>query len=402
LTDQLHAVVTGAGVGGLSAAIALAKAGLKVTVLERAEAFEEVGAGLQLAPNATGALRELGILDGVLRHGLTPEQVRIRRARDGKDLARAPLGPIADLRWGAPYLVIHRADLQRVLLDRCAAEPSISVLTGVTVAGFAVANGGVEIGARKGNDQIRINCDFLIAADGVRSVLRERIGLGLSDQPVWSGRTAWRALVPAGDAPEFARKLETGLWLGPKAHLVHYPLRGGEIINVVAITEDHWRAEEAPDFWAISGDPAAVSSRFSRWHSEARSLVDSVTEWRRWPIFDRSPAARWSIQKVALLGDAAHPMVPFLAQGAAQAIEDAAELGAAFAKADGNVDAALNAYQTARVTRAAAVVLASRRQGAIYHMSGPMALARDLVMSRLGPHRMLSKLDWLYGYNPRG
>jgi salicylate hydroxylase len=401
LTDQLHAVVTGAGVGGLSAAIALAKAGLKVTVLERAEAFEEVGAGLQLAPNATGALRELGILDGVLRHGLTPEQVRIRRARDGKDLARAPLGPIADLRWGAPYLVIHRADLQRVLLDRCAAEPSISVLTGVTVAGFAVANGGVEIGARKGNDQIRINCDFLIAADGVRSVLRERIGLGLSDQPVWSGRTAWRALVPAGDAPEFARKLETGLWLGPKAHLVHYPLRGGEIINVVAITEDHWRAEEAPDFWAISGDPAAVSSRFSRWHSEARSLVDSVTEWRRWPIFDRSPAARWSIQKVALLGDAAHPMVPFLSQGAAQAIEDAAALGAAFCAMPANVDVALANYQSARVTRAAAVVLASRRQGSIYHMSGPMALARDMVMTRLGRHRMLAKLDWLYDFKPR-
>ncbi len=402
MTDQLHAVIAGAGVGGLAAAIALARANVRVTVLERAADIEEVGAGLQLASNATGCLRELGVLDAVLRHATTPEQVRLRRARDGKDLARMPLGPIAELRWGAPYIVIHRADLQRVLLDRCLSDPLIEVKTGVNVMGFAVANDGVEIGARQGENPVRITADFLIGADGSRSALRERIGLGLSDQLVWSGRTAWRALVPSELAPAFARKLETGLWLGPKAHLVHYPLRQGEIINVVAITEDHWRAENAPDFWEIAGEPADVSPRFARWHEDARALIGAVAEWRRWPLFDRAPARRWSVQRVAVLGDAAHPMVPFLAQGAAQAIEDAAALGAAFTKYASNVDAALVDYQGARVARAAAVVMASRRQGSIYHMGGPMALARDLVMGRLGPHRMMTQLDWLYDYRARG
>lgn len=400
MTEQRHAIIAGAGIGGLAAAICLARAGLRVTVLERAPLIEEAGAGLQLAPNASGALRDMGLLDRVLAFASTPDALRIRRARDGKQLARLTLGPIAEFRWGAPYLVIHRADLQRVLVEACASEPDISLRTGIQVTGFAVSNDCVEVGGRQSDEIIRFKGDVLIGADGLKSIVRERLGLGLSDRPVWSGRTAWRALVKAGDAPASARTLETGLWLGPKAHLVHYPLRHGELINVVAIAEDAWRAEEVDDLWSIASAPGEISPSFAHWTKDARDLVDAATEWRRWPLFDRNPIRRWSIDRVALLGDAAHPMLPFFAQGAAQAIEDAAAIGKAFAMPGVDVNAAIAEYQRIRTERAAAVVIASRKQGSIYHMRGPMAFARDLVMQRLDANAMMSRLDWLYNYAP--
>ncbi len=393
----LHVVIAGGGIGGLTAALALAQAGLRVTALERAPGFEEVGAGLQLAPNAVRRLRALGLMPALERPSLRPELVRIRGAGDSAEIARIPLGPIAELRWGAPYLVIHRADLLGVLVAACKAHPAIDIMTGTEVVGFAATAGGVEVAARRGAETLRIAADCVIAADGVRSRLRERFGLGFADRPVWSGRTAWRALVPAAQAPDFARKLETGLWLGPRAHLVHYPLRQGDSINVVAISEDAWRADDAPDIWSISGDLTALSPAFARWSPDARGLIAAAPEWRRWPLFDRAPASRWTVPRVGLLGDAAHPMLPFLGQGAGQAIEDASALAAAFQGHPGDVAAALAAYQAARAARAAAVVVASRRQGAIYHLRGPMALARNLVMKRHSANQMLSRLDWLYG-----
>jgi salicylate hydroxylase len=400
MPNRLHAVIAGAGIGGLAAAIALSRAGLRVNVLERAPVVEEAGAGLQLAPNATGLLRELGILDRVMKFALTPESLRIRRARDGQELARLPLGPIAEFRWGAPSVVIHRADLQRVLFECCAADSAITVETGMTVAGFASSASGVEVAVKPTDgENRRIAADILIGADGLRSTVRARIGLGTTDEPVWSGRIAWRALVPAAQAPDAARKLETGLWLGSRAHLVHYPLRDGSLINIVAITEDGWRGDEAPDLWAVTGEARDVSARFARWHPDARALVAAATSWKRWPLFDRNPVRRWTLDRVALLGDAAHPMLPFFAQGAAQAIEDAAALGRAFRRV-ADARAALTAYETMRTARAGAVVIASRRQGAIYHMGGLTALARDLTMRGLGAHRMMSRLDWLYNFKP--
>ena len=400
MAEDLHAVIAGAGVGGLTAALALARAGLRVSLLERAPVLGETGAGIQLAPNATGVLAELGLLERVMQAALTPEYLRIRRARDGVELAHFPLGVIAEARWGAPSAVIHRADLQKALLERCAAHPAISLETGATVAGFAESSDGVEVAIRQDGVARRMTADLLIGADGLRSAIRARLGLGLSDEPVWSGRTAWRALLPADQAPKNALKLETSLWLGPKAHLVHYPLRQGALINIVAITQDDWRGDEAADLWAINGKPADVSPRFSSWHRDARALVGSAKDWKRWPLFDRQPAPRWTLDRVALLGDAAHPMLPFFAQGAAQAIEDAGALGQAFARTR-DIKMALTDYESARKTRAGQVVMASRRQGAIYHMSGPMGFARDLTMRSLSPHLMMTRLDWLYDYKGR-
>ena len=397
MAQQRHAIIAGAGIGGLAAAVALSRAGWRVSLLERAKALEEAGAGIQLAPNATGVLNELGLLDFVMQVATTPENLRLRRASDGTELARFPLGVIAEARWGAPYAVIHRADLQGVLLERCATDPNVTLATGATVTGFADHAEGIEVAVLQEEGTRRIEGDLLIGADGLRSTIRGLLGLGKADAPIWSGRTAWRALVPMQQAPAEVRRLETTLWIGPKAHLVHYPLREGELINIVAITEDDWRGEEAQDLWAISGEHAEVSPRFASWHGDARRLVRAAPSWKRWPLFDRQPIRRWTYGRVVLLGDAAHPMLPFFAQGAAQAIEDAGALGRAFKRIP-DIPEALSAYERARIARAGAVVVASRRQGTIYHMSGLLALARDLTMTSLSQHMLMSRLDWLYNY----
>ena len=397
--SKFHAIVAGAGIGGLTAALALARAGLRVTVLERTAVVEETGAGLQLSPNCSGILRDYGVIERLSNAALMPEALQIRKARDGTQLMRMPLGVIAEMRWGAPYLLVLRRDLQRALIEQVARDPLITLETDTNVVGYAASNEGVEVGAQRDDLRVRLTGDILIGADGLHSLVRERIGLGLADMPVYSGHTAWRALVAASDAPSESLKLETTLWLGPKAHLVHYPLRGGSVVNVVAVTEDSWRGGAADEFWSTPGEAAGPGSRLAHWHGEARALIAAVREWRRWPLFDRHPVSRWTVPRVALLGDAAHPLLPFLAQGAAQAIEDAHALGRAFA-AHGEIATALDAYERGRTARAAAVQVASRRQGQIYHLSNPAAQLRNFGMRMLGAAGMLARYDWLYQYRP--
>ncbi|MGE3246371.1 MAG: FAD-dependent oxidoreductase [Beijerinckiaceae bacterium] len=398
MSEKLHILIAGAGIGGLTAALALSKEGHRVTLIERAPELGEAGAGLQLSPNATSALAHIGILEQVQRKALQPDILTVRRGSDGAELMRMQLGAMAEVRWRAPTLVIHRADLQQVLLDRIALSPRIDLELGAEVRGFASTANGVQVGARRGEENIRFDGDMLIGADGLRSVVRGRLGMGQTDEPIYSGRTAWRTVVDAANVPPMALRYATNLWLGPSAHLVHYPLRDGACVNVVAIVEDAWRGGNEGDFWNENGDPRFIESRFSRWNVAARELIGAVASWRRWPLFDRNPVPRWSLDKVVLLGDAAHPVLPFLAQGACLAIEDAAVIGAAIARHPGDIAAAIREYEERRIVRAAEVRIASRRQGTIYHMSGLPAMARDMVMGRLSQRQIEARMDWVYKY----
>lgn len=384
-----HAVIAGAGIGGLCTALCLARGGWRVSLYEKAKVLEETGAGLQLSPNASAILERLGLIARLAPLALRPKAIRIRRARDGATLAVMPLDD-ADRRWGAPYLVVHRADLQRALLEAIARESSIKLETGAAVAGFASGENFVAVAIEQGAARLKAAGDCLIGADGVRSFVRQRLG---ADSAKFSGRTAWRATIDSARAPPAMRREETILWLGRKAHLVHYPLCGGAVINVVAIVDEGFRPNGG-EFWSSPGDRSFLEARFSGWHEAARDLLLAAPDWRKWSLFDCAPIASWAAGRVALMGDAAHPMLPFLAQGAAQAIEDADVLGEVLTRGQ-NIETSLRAYQEARCPRAARVQRASRRQAIIYHLAGPAALLRDLALRALG-QQILARYDWLY------
>jgi salicylate hydroxylase len=384
------AVIAGAGIGGLCTALCLARRGWRVSLYEKAKFLEEAGAGLQLSPNASIILQKLGIIECLAQCALCPKAITIRRGRDGAILTVMPLED-AEQRWGAPYLVVHRADLQRVLLETAARTCGISLMTGAAVNGIEQNASSVSVVIGEGTVASKAAGDCLIGADGVHSSVRQSLGAGNAR---FTRRTAWRALVEAARIPAAMRREETSLWLGRGAHLVHYPLRGGTFINVVAVVdEDFCSAEES--FWSSPGDPRYLEPRFDGWAGAARELVHAATEWRKWPLFECRPIVNWVRGRVALMGDAAHSMLPFLAQGAAQAIEDADALGTALDQGK-DIYAGLRTYQAMRQARATRVQKESRRQAAIYHLAGPAAAFRDAILRALSGPKMLARYDWLY------
>lgn len=385
-----RALIAGAGIGGLTAALALAKTGWDVVSFERATVLEEFGAGLQLTPNCTRILERLGVLDAIRELAMTPTAIRIRRGRDDTELSRLDLTR-AEQRWGAPYLVIHRADLQRALLDAAKQEPRFELRLGQELAGLAENDTSVLAGVKRGLLSLQETGDILIGADGLRSKARDRIGDAARDIPKFSGRVAFRATIPAsGREPS-----EVVLRLGPHAHLVQYPLRGGSVINLVAVVEAGWRVGTSAHPWDGEADRPALERAFEGWSSRVRALIEAPESWRAWPLYVREPLPSFAAGRVALLGDAAHPMVPFLAQGAAQAIEDAGSLATQLAEI-ADAPAALAAYSRDRAPRAGRVQREALAQARVYHMSGPMAFARDLTMRALGSERLLARYDWLY------
>ncbi|MEI2734439.1 MAG: FAD-dependent monooxygenase [Rhodoblastus sp.] len=385
-------IVAGAGVGGLSAALALAAAGRYAVVLERAPALAEFGAGLQLAANATRRLAKWGALDRLKDMATAPEAIDLRAARDGAVIATVPVGE-SQRRWGSIYLVAHRADLLTALAETAAASPNIEIRLGCSLEGWHADGDGVTVHIEGRPD---LKGAALIGADGLRSRIREGLALTAPDGPRYSGRTSWRALLPADAVPASMLAPRSNLWLGPGAHLVHYPLREASVLNIVAVVEDEWTDLDAPDFWASHGDAAFLASRFQGWSEEIRGLIPAAPEWKRWPLYERKAVRSWARGRVAVLGDAAHAMAPFLAQGAAQAIEDADALGLAFAAHPRDEAAALDAYSRARVARANRVQRASRMQGLVYHLAGPPAFLRDKTMRAIGREGMARASDWIY------
>jgi salicylate hydroxylase len=393
LASSRNIIIAGAGIGGLTAALALAQSGFRITLLEQADELTEAGAGIQLSPNATRVLIALGLEDRLRDVAFMPTGLAIMSAAGG-DLARIPLGKLAEARYGAPYWLIHRGDLQAALLDAVRSSPDIALRFGARVEDFALHANGVSTAVR-----LRIGASVepgvaLICADGLWSGLRAR--LGIRPQPRFGRSAAWRALLPAESvAPAFLGS-DVMLWLGRNAHVVHYPVKAGRMINIVAIVGDDW----AEPGWGAVGAPGELLARFSRWRwaEPMRALIGVPQRWSRWALYDLPPLRTWGQGPVTLLGDAAHPMLPFLAQGAAAAIEDAAVLADALAQTPDDLSRGLRRYERARWKRTAQIQRAARRQGRIYHLRAGEALARNLFLRIAGTNRLLRRHDWLYDW----
>jgi salicylate hydroxylase len=396
VTPARTAVIAGAGIGGLTAALSLARAGLHVVIIEQAERLEETGAGIQLSPNASRVLLDLGLGDRLRAAAVAPTALRVLRARDGSEIVRMPLAQAAE-RFEAPYWVTHRGDLQMALLEAVRAHPEVKLVLGTRVDRVAVHGGDVTVQgvyalpSAKVPARVDTEGSFLIGADGIWSAVRAL--LGDMSPPQFAGRVAWRALVPTEMAAKSAREPMVNLWLGRRSHLVHYPVAGGRQINLVAIAEDRW---DTPG-WSTRSTPAEVMARYplGAWSRHARDLLGIPDHWLKWALHDRLPLSRWGDGPITLLGDAAHPTLPFLAQGAAMAIEDAAVLAGEVAANPNDPVRALRAYESRRRARATRVQRTARQTGRVYHR-GPDAFLRDVAMRVLGGERLLRRYDWIY------
>jgi 2-polyprenyl-6-methoxyphenol hydroxylase-like FAD-dependent oxidoreductase len=396
LASSRTVIIAGAGIGGLTTALALARSGFRALVLERAERLEETGAGIQLSPNATRILVGLGLADRLRPHVVAPAAIRVLGARSGREIVRIPLGGEATQRYGAPYWVVHRGDLQAVLSDAAVQDLNIVVRLGMSMEDFATHPHGVTVSARGPAGLWTEHGHALIAADGLWSAARARIAA--KAPPHFTGRTAWRALIPAAQlAPEFREPL-VHLWLGHDAHLVHYPVKGGTFVNVVVITADDWSGPG----WSEPASRVDLLARLSsrRWAPQAHSVFRAPDAWLKWALYETEPLASFVQGAAALLGDAAHAMLPFLAQGAAMAIEDAAVAAQCLARMPDDPAAAWESYSAIRRGRTRKVQRLAARNGKRYHRAGAAAMLRNTAMRLIGGERLLQNYDWLYDWRP--
>jgi salicylate hydroxylase len=391
MTQQL--LIAGGGIGGMAAALAARRAGWDVHLFEQASEFSEVGAGIQLGPNASAILREWDLLDTALKDGVArPARLAVRDARTGRELGSLPLAGRAEALYGAPYLTVHRADLHAAL--RSAARAAGATLhEGRRITG--VREQGDSVRAAAGGDE-DVEGDALVGADGLWSVVRAQVAGDKA--PRATGHLAYRGLVRQADLPAALRSDEVTAWLAPRMHGVTYPVRGGEWLNAVCVVEGASSGDAR--HWDHAANAADLESALGPVCTELLDRLRAVPAWRLWMLHDRPPlrdAGRMAAGRIALLGDAAHPMLPYLAQGAGMALEDARELQRVLAVADGrliDVPTALRRYALNRWARCARVQRRSQRNGVIFHAAGPLRWGRDAAMALLGDR--LLDLPWLY------
>jgi salicylate hydroxylase len=392
-----HVVVAGGGIGGLAAALALARAGQRVTVLERAAQFADVGAGIQLGPNAIKVLASWGLRSAVLAQACLPEAIVVRSATTGRSISRILLGGAVQQRYGEVYASVHRADLHAALLEAVQHEADVQLHCGEELRSATQPTATEGDSVQVQTSQRSLQANALVAADGVWSSVRQAV---LADgAPHATGHAAYRVLLPMAQVPAALRTQHVGVWWAPKVHVVHYPVRGGEFLNLVVLSEQP--AARAVPGWASPISHAAVVQGMQQTCPALRALLDSVQThqypWQSWHLYDRPAARTWVQGHVALLGDAAHPMLPYLAQGAAMALEDAAAL-ASHAALHSDWPTALQHYQLERKARCERVVATARRNGRIFHLPQPLAMARDAVLALKGTEVL--GMPWLYGFGP--
>jgi 2-polyprenyl-6-methoxyphenol hydroxylase-like FAD-dependent oxidoreductase len=365
--------IVGAGLGGLAAALFLRRAGLEVAVYEQSAAFQELGAGIVVPPNMVRPLRRLGLAKTLDEFAVRLEFAwEFRRWQDGRLISTTPMGERCELMYGAPCYVAHRADLREFLRS---ALPGETVRLDRRCIGVTQSRKGVvlEFVSASGR-MLHVEADAAIGADGIHSIIRDSVTT--QEEPRFSGLCAFRCLVPADRAPEMARRPVHTLWLGPGRHFVHYPISAGRLINIVAIAPaGDWRSES----WTADGEISDLAREFGQWDGRVHQLILSATQTKRWALFDRAPLEQWTAGRVSLLGDAAHAMLPFLAQGAAQCVEDAVTLADCLKSAEpGTIETALKRYEELRRPRANHVLLMSRgREIQNHFLDGPEQELRD-------------------------
>jgi salicylate hydroxylase len=384
----LSAIIVGGGIGGLAAALALSRLGIAITLLEQSAEIGEIGAGIQLAPNAFAALDALGVGEAARRRAVFTEKLVMMDAVDATEVAMFPVGERFRQRFGNPYAVIHRADIHLSILEAVRQSPLIRFVTSCRVKDVTENLKQAAVIDEAGREY---RADAVIGCDGVKSVIRQKL---IGDEARVSGHVVYRAVVPAEDMPEDLRWNAPAVWAGPNCHLVHYPLRGGRQYNLVVTF--HSRETET---WGVrEGSREEVMSYFSGIHERPHRLLEKPTSWKRWSTADRDPVDGWGHGRCTLLGDAAHPMLQYLAQGACMALEDAVTLGEAVKACDFDLDAAFQLYEQSRIARTARVVLSAREMGRIYHAKGVERLVRNSLWQGRDAERYYDALEWLYGW----
>ncbi|MCC4117733.1 3-hydroxybenzoate 6-monooxygenase [Aromatoleum toluclasticum] len=387
--QQLPVIVAGGGIGGLAAALALVRQGFQVLVLEQAAEIGEIGAGIQLGPNAFHAFDALGVGEKARGRAVYTDEMVMHDALDETLVGRIPTGEAFRKRFGNPYAVIHRVDVHLSLLEGAQETGRVEFKTSTHVQRVEQDANGVTVYDQHGNSFRGV---ALIGADGVKSVVRAQY---VNDPARVTGHVVYRAVIDKKDFPENLQWNAASIWVGPNCHLVHYPLRGGEQYNVVVT----FHSREKEEWGVTEGSREEVQSYFQGICPKARQLIDLPKSWKRWATADREPIGQWSFGRVTLLGDAAHPTTQYMAQGACMALEDAVTLGEAL-RVNGNFfEKAFDLYQRSRIARTARIVLSSREMGRIYHAKGVERLVRNDLWKGRTPERFYDAMEWLYGWN---
>lgn len=386
--SERQILIAGGGIGGFAAALALSQKGRAVHLIEQAEEFGEVGAGIQLGPNVFRMFDVLGLTEAINDVAVFPDAMGMMDALTGEPVTRIPLNTNDfRARFEFPYAVIYRPDLHNALIDACKASPLVELTLKQKVIDFENADGGVKAFTESGK---AYEGEALVAADGVWSMARAKI---VNDgKPRVSGHIAYRAVLPTEQVPEHLRIKEVILWAGPKTHLVHYPLHRGEIFNLVAV----FHSDRYEEGWDVFGDTEELNQRFAGEHENVLMMLDKIETWKMWVLVDREPVKNWSDGRVTLLGDAAHPMLQYLAQGACMAIEDAVCIADKIDASNGDFETAFQAYQKDRYLRTARVQIMARVYGEFYHAAGPTAELRYLMLSQRTTEQAYDGMSWLY------